>query len=201
MKLFPYEFDSNREVLFHPEKPQNFTGDILEVGPGRGDLLLSVARDNPQKKIVAVELGMKRHVRMIPRLKRLNLENVLLIRGDARLILPQFFSEGTFEKIFVLFPDPWPKERHAFRRLLNLEFLWLLTHLLKPNGNLVLATDVPEYADWILGHLSQIHALQNDLSPDRHRPSLPELPKTYFGEKWLSEGKTLHFMRWKKIAP
>lgn len=192
-KLFPYEFEAKKELLFYPTKPQRgepdiFLGDILEIGPGRGDSLLFLAQNDPAKKFVAVEIGKKRYFRLIPRLEKKEIKNVFLIRGDARVVLPQFFKEGTFEKIYVLFPDPWPKDRHSFRRLLTLEFLSLLAHHLRKDGELVIATDVESYANATLENLKQIQSLQEKkISDDSPLPL-----QTFFEQKWRGQGKKIH---------
>lgn len=198
MKQFPYKFESTKEVLFYPKKPDFFEGDILEIGPGQGDLLLELAKQSPEEKFVAIELGNKRFNKLIPRLQKRETNNVLLIKGDVRLILPQYFDGGSFKKIFILFPDPWPKKRHAFRRLLDLKFLWLLTHHLKKNGELILGTDVKGYALWTIDNLCQIPSLANSLAPLPFTSSISELPKTFFEEKWRKEGREVFFLKYKK---
>lgn len=190
MKHFPYDFEARKEILFYPAKPDIFSGDILEIGPGRGDALLFLASMEPTKKFMAVEIGKKRYFRLIPRLEKKGIQNVLLIRGDARVVLPQFLSEAKFEKIYVLFPDPWPKERHTFRRLLTLEFLTLLAHYLKAGGELVVATDVESYATATMDHLKKISDLkEKKLSDDSPLPI-----QTFFEQKWRGEGKKIHSM-------
>lgn len=199
-KHFPFEFDSKRDVLFYPHRPSVHEGDILEVGPGRGDLLIAMAREVPQKKIIAVEIKRKRYLGLIPRLERNGIENVLLINGDARLILPRYYSENTFEAIFVLFPDPWPKKRHAFRRLLSLEFLWLMAHQLRPGGILIIASDIESYTDWARSILGTIYILVDDVNHLPH-PSQPlKLPQTFFEQKGREAGRPINFLQYIKVG-
>ncbi|MEW5993813.1 MAG: hypothetical protein AB1744_05385, partial [Candidatus Zixiibacteriota bacterium] len=89
MKQFPWEFEASKEILFYPDKPDKCAGDVLEVGPGRGDLLLSLASTFPEKRFVAVEVGKKRYYKLIPRMEKRDLHNILLIQGDARIVLPR----------------------------------------------------------------------------------------------------------------
>ena len=199
-KQFPYDFELKKEVLFYPLRPAEFHGDILEIGPGRGDLLLTLATATPDKKFVAVEIGKKRYFRLIPRIEKRGIKNILLVRGDARVIIPQYFNEGTFEKIFVLFPDPWPKDRHAFRRLLQVEFLWLLAHHLKEGGEFVFGTDVEWYARWTAENLSRVQILKNNFAPRPHTSEIPNLIPTYFEQKWRAMGKTIFFLSYRKTV-
>lgn len=195
MKLFPYEFEAKKEILFYPAKPNIFLGDILEIGPGRGDSLLFLATAEPTKKLVAVEIAKKRYFRLIPRLEKKRIQNVLLIRGDARVVLPQFLNEGTFEKIYVLFPDPWPKDRHTFKRLLTEEFLTLLTHYLKKEGELIIATDVESYAMATLDNLKKV----SDLKEKKLSENSPLPIQTFFEQKWRGEGKRIYTMMFTKL--
>jgi len=198
MKSFPWEFESAKEVLFYPDKPGECSGDILEVGPGRGDLLLSLAVSFPDKKFAAIELGRKRYYKLIPRIKKKQIENILLIQGDARIVLPRYFAEKTFEKIYVLFPDPWPKKRHAPKRLLNAEFLSLLTRFLKLGGDLFIATDVTFYAVWVLENARQVRLLHNMGTPFVDSSVLADYEPTFFEMKWRSEERAIHYLWYRR---
>jgi tRNA (guanine-N7-)-methyltransferase len=68
---------------------------------------------------------------------------------DARLLLREL-PAGCIGRVFALFPDPWPKKRHWKRRLVSETTLELLAHIMRPNAELRLATDVAEYAEWML---------------------------------------------------
>jgi len=194
MKSFPWEFETAKEVLFYPEKPTAFAGDILEVGPGRGDLLLSLAGSFPAKRFVAIELGKKRYYKLIPRIEKKELGNVLLLHGDARIVLPKYFREETFEKVYILFPDPWPKKRHAPKRLLTRDFLSLLARFLKPGGNLFIATDVTFYAVWVVENAVRVPQLHNMGSPYVNSTVLADYEPTFFEMKWRAEGRAIHYL-------
>lgn len=201
MRDFPFEFDQTKSTLIYPPQDNaNFQADILEVGPGHGDLLLHLAQNYPEKKFVAIEIGKKRFYKLIERIEKLGLKNILLLGGDARIILPENFTENSFDKIFVLFPDPWPKRKHAFRRLLNEKFIWLLSYYLKPQGELILGTDDDEYYQWIHERIQKIHWLENDLTPHPYQSQipLPDMPQTYFEMKWREMGKTIYFLKYSK---
>jgi tRNA (guanine-N7-)-methyltransferase len=198
MKSFPWEFESNKEVLFYPAKPDTFVGDVLEIGPGRGDLLLLQATSCPKKRFVAIELGRKRYFKLIPRIERRQLHNILLIQGDARIVLPHYFSNETLEKIYVLFPDPWPKKRHAMKRLLSVDFISLLAKLLKSAGDLIVATDVKPYADWVVENAEQVTPLQNLGSPFVDNSAIENYETTFFEAKWRQEGRTIFYLWYRR---
>ena len=125
--------------------------------------------------------------------------NIILIQGNARVILPRYFKPGTFEKIYVLFPDPWPKKRHIPHRLLSIEFINLLKDLLRPGGDLFVATDFWSYADWVTDNLRQIDGMESCGTPffigademDFYRPS-------FFERKWREENRAIYYLHYRK---
>jgi tRNA (guanine-N7-)-methyltransferase len=194
-RIFPFEHEAKRTILYYPEEQAEISGDILEVGPGRGDLLLWLAGNYPEKRLVGIELGNKRYRKLIKRIERLGLTNVYLVRGNARIVVPKHFHTPSFERIYVLFPDPWPKNRHVFYRLLSTEYLLQLCDLLKPGGDIVLATDVQLYADWVIRNTEQVPALKNLGSPYSITYDLiPSGEQTYFEKKWRDEGRDIFYV-------
>jgi tRNA (guanine-N7-)-methyltransferase len=143
-------------ITFYPAQPDRIVGDVLEIGPGRGDFLLSTAEAHPELRFVAIELGKKRHPRLAHRVVRRGLANVLLIHGDARLVLPRYIAPASFGSAVVLFPDPWPKLRHAFNRLLQPEFLSELARVLIPGGHLYVKSDVESYIAWVQAQVTRL---------------------------------------------
>ena len=82
----------------------------------------------------------------------LKLTNVRIHQGDAREVAGRL-PDGCLDRVFILFPDPWPKSRHHKRRIVQPEFLVELARLLRPGGALRFATDWAEYADWTLSRV------------------------------------------------
>lgn len=198
MRQFPYEFDSTKEILYYPQKPDQFAGDILEIGPGKGEFLHALAQNRPDKRIVAIEIGTFRFNKISTNCTKKGIKNVTLIKGDARIVLPTSFKENTFEKIFVLFPDPWPKKKHAFRRLMQIEFIWLLAHNLKPGGELIFGSDVASYTQWVENNLSQVNIMEKIPSDPKSFSELNMIANTYFEDKWRKENRSIHYLWYKK---
>lgn len=199
MKQFPIEWESRRPTYHYPDEPQEIVGDLLEIGPGRGDMLLWLAQQHPDKRFVAIELMLSRYRKLICRIERLGLVNVRLVRGNARIMLPKFFKSPAFEKIYVLFPDPWPKERHRFQRLLSVEILSLLSSIMGDGGELIFATDHRPYAEWVVKNLEQVSSLKNLGNPfSLDQALVPNPDRTYFEKKWRKKGKDIYFVHAQK---
>jgi tRNA (guanine-N7-)-methyltransferase len=199
MRQFPLKYEGQRELLYYPERPESFAGEILEIGPGRGDLLLSLAQNMPATRFVAIELGKKRYWKLIPRIEKLGLENILLIKGDARVALPRHFEDGTFHRIYVLFPDPWPKKRHEPNRLMQPEFMSLLAAKLMKGGELFFATDVQIYVQWVQENVSEVATLERVAGPSTDRPQIAEYMPTYFEQKWRADDRDIYYMLMRRV--
>ena len=90
---------------------------------GKGQFLMELARRNPQVNYLGIEMYDSVLLRALQRMAEIDeLPNLLFMREDARL-LPEIFQKGEVEKIYLNFSDPWPKARHAKRRLTSREFL------------------------------------------------------------------------------
>lgn len=198
MRAFPYEHASKRRTFFHPEEPATFSGDILEIGPGRGDFLLAEAEAHPELRFVAIELKKRRYNKLAKRIGKRGLTNILLIYGDARIVLPEFYHEGTFARIYVLFPDPWPKRRHTEMRLLGCEFLRVLVWVLKPGGELILGTDAQEYLKWVNRNVAQVPEFDRSTLGASGESLSTNWTPTLYEERWRAEGRTISFVSYRK---
>ena len=118
------------------------TGPIhIEVGMGKGQFLMELARRNPQVNYLGIEMYDSVLLRALQRMAEIDeLPNLLFMRDDARL-LPEIFRKGEVEKIYLNFSDPWPKARHAKRRLTSREFLNRYERILVPEGVVEFKTD------------------------------------------------------------
>src|SRR5262245_26399841 len=116
----------------------------LDVGFGRGASIFSRATAAPDARIVGLEVKAKLVHRVDERRKRLGLDRVRVFLGDAREALARSGPDATVARVFLHFPDPWWKKRHAKRRVLDRDFLDTLARLLTPGGELFVQTDVED---------------------------------------------------------
>lgn len=195
---FPLEFSLKQKVEFYPTEPDHglrVTGDVLEVGPGLGHFLLELAEQNPDKQYVAIESQNKRFHRIAEKTEKRAITNVTVIKGYAQAVIPLWLEAGSFERVYVLFPDPWPKTRHARNRLLTTDFISILACMLKVGGELFIATDYLPYARWIIDAAEPVESLNNggDLFCDQ--ASVADYIPTIFERKWRSQGKRICYMK------
>ena len=117
----------------------------LEVGMGKGRFLMDMAKLHPEINYIGIEMYDSVLLRAIQKREALaeegeNLSNLMFMRMDARL-LPEVFEKGEVAKIYLNFSDPWPKARHASRRLTSREFLARYDQILTLEGTIEFKTD------------------------------------------------------------
>jgi len=127
----------------------------LEIGFGFGDFLFENAKKDSDILFFGAEPHLNGVVNLLAKLEIEPLKNLKITTEDARPLLQKFPAEF-FDKIFILFADPWPKAKHFKRRLITAEFLdKVLSPKMKSGAKLVIATDHDSYKIWILSEISR----------------------------------------------
>lgn len=119
----------------------------LEIGFGGGEHMAGQAARDPDLLIIGVEPFLNGVASALRHVEEGGLENVRIHQGDAREVAARL-PNACLDRVFILFPDPWPKARHHKRRIIQEDFLAELARALKPGGALRFATDWADYADW-----------------------------------------------------
>lgn len=138
----------------------------LEIGSHRAAFLVGLGRKYPDEVILGMEIRKKYHRLAGEYLEKHKVENVVRFRGDAKLATIIALEPESLDAVYVNFPDPWWKPRHAHRRLLDVPFLRVLARRLKPRGRLYLKSDVFEYLHAVRRFAEQSEAFR-PLAPER----------------------------------
>jgi len=118
----------------------------LEIGPGRGAFALDHAARHPDIDLVLIETRRSDCELIRARAQKRGLRNVMVLQGDARLLVPRIFPLRSLAALHVQFPDPWWKKRHRKRRMVDVDFAIRMRELLAPGATVDFRTDVPAYA-------------------------------------------------------
>ncbi len=121
----------------------------VELGVGKGEQILHRAETHPEDRFIACEVFKNGLRSLVSKIEKQKLENIKLYPDDAR-VLVKLLPENSVDRLIVLYPDPWPKTKHKKRRIINKDFLDEAARIVKPDGELLLVTDVVDYAMWIL---------------------------------------------------
>ena len=144
--------------------------DILEIGFGSGEHVRELSATNPDKIILGAEPFMNGVAALLSAICDESgavldeYKNIRIFPDDVRIVLND--GEFGFSEIWILHPDPWPKARHEKRRLLNSDFLNLLSKNLSADGKIIIGTDHWEYYDWILEQVKNTNLCKADSPHD-----------------------------------
>jgi tRNA (guanine-N7-)-methyltransferase len=143
-------------------KPEEFNFNdkdtVFEIGFGYGENLVEQAKMHPNKIFIGAEVYINGLISILKKIQDEEIKNILLWNKDARIFL-EAISDNVLTKIFLLFPDPWPKKRHHKRRMINQKFLKLVQNKLKKSGEMIIATDHYEYSQFIEEEAKKIFEL------------------------------------------
>ncbi len=133
----------------------------LEIGFGDGEALFELARRFDQQNFIGIEVHRPGVGHLLMRLEEAKLENVRVINHDAMDVLENMIGDESLDRINLYFPDPWPKKRHHKRRIVQPDFMKLLSMRLKADGLIHFATDWHPYAEHMCEVLQQTEYFVN----------------------------------------
>ena len=192
------------EVPTGPQKldPVELFGGVkdlwLEVGFGSGEHLVWQAEQHRDVLLLGCEPFINGVAKCLAHIERTGVGNVRLFNDDARLLMAAL-PERSLSRVFILFPDPWPKTRHHKRRFVQRDTLDVLAPLMKAGAELRLATDDPSYLPWMIEHACRHPAfewLAERPSDWRNRPA--DWPPTRYEQKMLAGHKPV-FLRLRRV--
>jgi tRNA (guanine-N7-)-methyltransferase len=161
----------------------------LEIGFGAGEHLIEQAKANPDVGIVGCEPFLNGVVAALAGIKREQLSNVRLRRGDAQSLI-EAAPDAFFSRVFMLYPDPWPKRRHHKRRVVAVGMIEALARVMRSGAELRFATDIDDYAGWTLRRfLASPHFRWAATRCDDWRRPWPQWRPTRYEAKARSEGR------------
>ena len=168
----------------------------FEIGFGFGESILQRAIKNPDINYIGCEAYIKGVANLLSGIENNNVKNLRVFHGDARLLL-ESIKNNSIDKVFVLFPDPWPKKKQNKRRIINEEFLDLLYDKLKSGGELFFASDILNYVEWTIEKVENTKKFNkkfNNLDNCKVEPSW--WIKTKYQTKAIKEGRESYFLEW-----
>jgi tRNA (guanine-N7-)-methyltransferase len=171
----------------------------LEIGFGGGEHMLDIAASNPDTGIIGCDAYINGVAILLSGIERAGAANLAIHPGDARDLM-DVLPDGSVARVFLLYPDPWPKKRHHKRRFISPENLDPLARIMAPGATLRLATDIGDYVRHAL------QALDRDgrfawlaEGPMDWREAWPGWPGTRYEAKALREGRTPHYLSFRRL--
>lgn len=175
---------------------------VLELGCGKGEYSVELARRNPDKNYIGVDIKGARFWRGAKTALEENLANVAFIRTQIELI-PNFFEIGEVDEIWITFPDPQIKYKRTKHRLTNIDFLKKYKKILKPEGVIHLKTDSEFMHGYTLGLLQglnfQVLYANHNVYKNEGAPVEVTEIQTFYENQYLSKNKAITYIQFKLI--
>lgn len=186
----PERLKGNWSSLFTNDNPIH-----LEIGTGKGQFIAELAKRNPGINYVGIEKYSSVLLRALERIRELELANLYFIRFDAEY-LNTIFSKNEISRIYLNFSDPWPKDRHAKRRLTSRNFLSKYNRCLKSEGEVIFKTDNRELFDFSIEEIRAAKWTIRSISYDLHNSDYAtDNIMTEYEERFVLEGRPIHMVK------
>ena len=167
----------------------------LDMGCGKGTFATMLAARYPARTVLAADMLSDRLRKLVRRNRRENVTNMIVLKCEARMLIARILPDACLDRLHILCPDPWPKDKHRGNRLLSSDFMTQIHRVLKPGGVWHFSTDDPAYCDAVERVIEEsgLFAPAPDGAAD-----LADV-KSDFEIKWLAEGKSVKHLSWRKL--
>ena len=195
-----FELNLKLEIKFNFRKVDGNDNPVhLEIGSGRGEFLLHKSVQHPDVNFLAIELKEKRIKTIIRQLDTKINKNVRVARLFVDEKITDYIPEESFQMIYIIHPDPWPKRKHHKNRLIQHCFIDVLWRIMKPGGFIEISTDHKEYANWIVQHFRERKDFESVYDKGFTKNPEEEHIETFFEKKKREEGFEPFFMKYRKV--
>ena len=194
------DFFVNYKIILETDIKKN-KKNIIDVGSGKGENTLFLAKKNPDALIIAIEIFWDGNINLCKQLSKLKLYNVKIFSSNVLKLFDHLNKDDYFNEIWILFPDPWSKKKHYKRRLINDNFFTKVYPYLKKDGKIFIATDSSSYLKSIMNSIYKTKSLFNWVNnkPQNWIYEMLDLPCTKFFKKAQNSSRTSFFIELVKI--
>jgi tRNA (guanine-N7-)-methyltransferase len=181
------------EVLFDNTNPT-----VVDIGFGSGETLLYLAKNNPHKNFLGIEVYLSGIGSSLRKAGLQELTNLRIINKDADLVFKENIPIQSLEGVVLFYPDPWQKRKHHKRRLIQKDFLESINLSLLVDGFIYCKTDWEDYAKHISTVFKSVSGWDKNLITDL-AVCYQEIPSTRYEKKALREGRVLNDLVYRKV--
>ncbi|MCH9613661.1 MAG: tRNA (guanine-N(7)-)-methyltransferase [Chlamydiia bacterium] len=161
----------------------------IEFCSGNGEWILGKALENPEIVWVGVEKDFERVRKIVAKRTNLGVKNLLVVSGLAEPFVENYLPDSVIDEVYVNFPDPWPKDRHAKHRLFKQPFIGQMKRIMKKGALATLVTDDATYAGQMETEMGREFALKT-------KEPITGYGSSFFERLWRDKGRDIHFLRY-----
>lgn len=170
----------------------------VEYCSGNGAWIAAKAQAEPHKNWVAIERKFARVKKIWSKAKNMQLTNLFIVCGEALSITKNYFSDSSINEVYINFPDPWPKRKHAKNRLMQKPFIEELYRSLEIKGTCTFVTDDIPYSQQTIYEMNDFSGMSSIYPEPYFLTDFPNYGTSYFEELWRGKGLQIHYHKFCK---
>lgn len=175
--------------LFGNENPVH-----IEYCSGNGEWIVDKAQESPGINWIANELRFDRVRKIFSKMANKNVQNLFIVCGMAQNFTREYLQDSSIDAVYVNFPDPWPKDRHAKHRLIQDPFVSELKRVVKPEGTALFVSDHVHYIGQMSAEMERFPEWNAQEVQEEYKNSYGT---SYFERLWRSRGLNIHFLKYR----
>jgi len=182
------------EIAFENDNPIN-----IEYCSGNGQWIIEKAKKNQDINFIAVEKKFLRARQIWLKMHKENLKNLFVVQSDAFVFTKNYLKNMSISDVYINFPDPWPKKKHAKNRFIKKEFLQDVSRVQKQGKTISVITDHEDYRDEIINEFLKIKEYKALLKEPYFIQNSEDFGSSFFMELFRSKGKAINYIKFAKI--
>ncbi|MBS0621202.1 MAG: tRNA (guanosine(46)-N7)-methyltransferase TrmB [Verrucomicrobia bacterium] len=165
----------------------------IEYCAGNGAWIVENALKHPDKNWVAVEIQFDRARKIWSKIHNLSIKNLLVVCGDAKTFTEYYVPKGSVDAIYINFPDPWPKEKHAKKRIIQPPFVREMAAVAAPHATAMVVSDDLPFITTAIDTMQAASEWKSRFSSPAYVTSWEGYGASYFSDLWSAQGKSIYY--------
>lgn len=194
LDISTYKLPLNAQEIFG-----NSNKTAFEIGFGEGEFIVELANKNQDWNFLGIEIKYYRFQKAVRLARKEGPLNLKLLHFDVNIAVEQVFENCIFDKVYINFPDPWPKDRHKKHRIINEAFLNRLNSLMKKDSTVEFASDHLDYVNHTIEQFKSNPKFINTLKTGSFTTKVKNRPVTKFEKQFVEENKRIYYLTFKKV--
>jgi len=171
----------------------------IEYCSGNGEWIIDRAKKNPNINFIAVEMKFLRARQIWLKMHKENIKNLFVVKAEAFIFTKHYLEDCFASDIFINFPDPWPKKKHAKNRLIKKEFLQEVNRVQKKDNMITIVTDHEEYRDEIINEFFKVKEYRAIFKKPYFEKDTKGFGSSFFSTLFQSKGKAINYIKFSRI--
>ncbi|NGX48948.1 MAG: tRNA (guanine-N(7)-)-methyltransferase [Candidatus Anoxychlamydiales bacterium] len=214
--VIPFKYEDRRPIIlhrflyvpdnydFHDEFRDKITFENdneinIEYCSGNGEWIVDRAKKNPNINFIAVEMKFLRARQIWLKMHKENIKNLFVVKSEAFIFTKHYLKDCFASDVFINFPDPWPKKKHAKNRLIKKEFLQEVNRVQKKDETITVVTDHEDYRDEIINEFLKVKEYRSIFKEPYFEQDTKGFGSSFFSTLFQSKDKAINYIKFSRI--